>query len=80
VKRNVPDLTMVHVDHQTIVGTCEQKEGKKSAATVNFWRKCMHAGMRGREQRSEIQKARDIEIMQRGHTKQPDASLRAIIK
>jgi len=45
-------------------------------ATVNFWRKCMHAGMRGREQRSEIQKARDIEIMQRGHAKQPDASLR----
>jgi hypothetical protein len=36
----------------------------------------MHAGMRGREQRSGIQKARDIEIVQRGHTKQPDASLR----
>jgi hypothetical protein len=36
----------------------------------------MHAGMRGREQRSGIQKARDIEIVQGGHTKQPDASLR----
>jgi hypothetical protein len=40
----------------------------------------MHAGMRGREQRSEIQKARDIEIMQEGgHAKQPDASLGAKI-
>jgi hypothetical protein len=36
----------------------------------------MHAGMRGRGQRSGIQKARDIEIVQREHTKQPDASLR----
>jgi hypothetical protein len=39
----------------------------------------MHAGMRGREQRSGIQKARDIEIVQ-GHTRQPEASLRGDIK
>ena len=37
----------------------------------------MHAGMRGREQRSGFQKARDVEIVQRGHAKQPVASLRA---
>lgn len=35
----------------------------------------MHAGMRGREQTSGIQKARDIEIVRREHTKHPDASL-----
>ena len=76
MKRNVPDLK-VHVDHQTIVGTCGQKnERKNKVATVTFGEKCMHAGMRGREQRSGIQKARDIEIVQRRHTKQPDASLR----
>jgi hypothetical protein len=35
----------------------------------------MHAGMRGREQTSGIQKARDIEIVRREHTKHPDTSL-----
>ena len=75
MKRNVPDLK-VHVDHQTIVGTCGQKDERKNkVATVTFGGKCIHAGMRGREQRRGIQKARDIEIVQKGHTKQPDTSL-----
>lgn len=36
MKRNVPDLK-VHVDHQTIVGTCGQKDERKNkVATVTF--------------------------------------------
>jgi len=63
-----------------MVGSCEQGEKRCGYSfKLDLWQKCVHEGMRGRERRSEIQKARDIEIMQR-HTKLPDAWLRATIK